>query len=112
MPSFCRFCTDACTIRIILPKQALQRIKTPKLHGVEHIHLNKPTSRRRHGVAHPTTHYAEPCEFGGIVEISRSEDMLDDDVVGKVGDRGLRVGKARGSSGGRDITARGSHDGM
>jgi hypothetical protein len=33
-------------------------------------------------------------------------------VVGKAGDGFWRIGKARGSSGGRDITARGSHDSM
>jgi hypothetical protein len=46
------------------------------------------------------------------VEILRSEDVRDDDVVEKAGDRVLRVGKARGSSDGRDITARGSHCGL
>jgi hypothetical protein len=38
--------------------------------------------------------------------------VRDDDVVEKAGDRVLRVGKARGSSVGRDSTARGSHVGM
>ena len=37
--------------------------------------------------------------------------MSYDNVVEKAGDGFLRVGKARGSSDGRDTTARGSHDG-
>ena len=41
-----------------------------------------------------------------------SENVRDDDVVEKAGDRVLRVGKARGSVAGRDGTARGSHGGM
>ena len=38
--------------------------------------------------------------------------MRDDRVVGKAGDSFLGAGKARGSSAGRDIIARGSHGGM
>ena len=91
---------------------ALQRAYTSELYGFILIKLLKRKPRRRHRVAHPTTHHAEPCEIGGVVEILRSENVRDDEVVGKVGDRGLWVGKARGSCDGRHITARGSHVGV
>ena len=48
--------------------------------------------RRRHRVAHRRAHYAEPCEFGGIVpKIFRSESVRDDDVVKKARDGFLRI---------------------
>ena len=42
----------------------------------------------------------------------RSENVRDDEVVGEAGDGFLRVGKARGSSGGSETADRGSHGGM
>ena len=42
----------------------------------------------------------------------RSENVRGHEVVGEVGDGFLRVGRARVSSDGRHITARGSHDGV
>jgi hypothetical protein len=50
---------------------------------------------RRHRVAHRVAHRWEPCEIGGIVEILRSQNVSDDDVVQKAWDRGLRGGLAR-----------------
>jgi len=46
--------------------------------------------RRRHRGAHRTAHRWEPCEVCGIVEILRSENMRDDQVVGEAGDSFLR----------------------
>ena len=68
--------------------------------------LDKLKPRRRHRVAHRTAHRWEPCEICGVVEMLRSENVSDDDVVEKAGDGLLRAGKAGGSSGGRGITAR------
>ena len=42
----------------------------------------------------------------------RSEDVLDDEVVGEAGDGLAHVGKGRGSSDGCDIIACDSHGGM
>ena len=56
------------------------------------IKLLKHKPRHRHRVAHLAAHRWEPCEIGGMVEMLRSEDVLDDEVVGEVGD-----GLARGS---------------
>ena len=58
------------------------------------------------------THRAQPREKNGISQHLRSENVLDDEVVGKAGDGFLRVGKAHRSSDGRVITARASHGGM
>ena len=55
------------------------------------IKLLKPKPRRRHRVAHPTAHRWEPCEIGGVVEMLRSENVRDDDVVEKAGDGLARV---------------------
>ena len=71
--------------------------------------LLKPQPRRRHRGAHPTAHRWEPCEICWVVEMLRSEDKSDHEVVGEAGEGLARVGGARGSSDGRDITARGSH---
>ena len=67
---------------------------------------------RRHHVAHRAAHRWEPCEIGGIVEMLRSENVRDDEVVGEAGEGLARVGKARGSSDGHEVTARVSRGGM
>ena len=54
------------------------------------IKLLKLKPRRRHRVAHRTAHRWEPCEVCGIVEILRSENVRDDQVVGEAGDSFLR----------------------
>ena len=53
--------------------------------------LFKPKPRRRHRVAHHAAHRWEPCEICGVVEILRSENVRDDDVVEKAGDGLARV---------------------
>ena len=65
--------------------------------------LLKPQPRRRHRVAHRAAHHAKRCEIGGVVEILRSEDMSDDQVVGETVEGFLRGGLVRI---GRNITAR------
>jgi hypothetical protein len=45
------------------------------------LKLLKPKPRRRHRVAHRAAHRWEPCEIGGVVEMLRSENVGDDDVV-------------------------------
>jgi hypothetical protein len=55
--------------------------------------LFKPKPRRRHRVAHRAAHRWEPCEIGGVVEMLRSENVRDDDVVEKAGDSFPRVGR-------------------
>jgi hypothetical protein len=55
---------------------------------------------------------AATASRSGIVEILRSKNVRDHDVVEKARDGVLRVGKARGSSGESGITDRGSHGGM
>ena len=55
------------------------------------IKLLKLKPRRRHRVVHRTAHRSEPCEIGGIVEMFRSENVRDDDVVEKAGDGIARV---------------------
>jgi len=89
-----------------------QRAEISELRGTLFTKLFKPKPRRRHRVAHRTAHRREPGEIGGVAEMLRSENVRDDDVVEKAGDRVLRVGKACGSSDSRDITARVSHGGM
>ena len=54
---------------------------------------------------------AATASRSGIVEILRSKNVRDHDVVEKARDGVLRVGKTRGSSDGRDTTDRGSHGG-
>ena len=68
-----------------MPLPALQRAQTSKLHGFLFIKLLKPKPRRRHRVAHRAAHRWEPCEIGGVVEIARSENVRDNDVVEKAG---------------------------
>jgi hypothetical protein len=91
---------------------ALQRAYTSELYGVIFTKLFKPKPRHRYSVAHRAAHRWEPCDIGWIVEMLSPENVRDDDVVEKAGDGFLRVGKACGSSGGRDITARVSHAGL
>jgi hypothetical protein len=101
------------TRQTTLPLQVLHRAYTSELHGTFFIKkLLKPQPRRRHRGAHRAAHRWQPCDIGGIVEILRSENVRDDDVVEKAGDRVLRVGKARGSSDGHEIAAWGSHVGV
>ena len=45
------------------------------------LKLLKPKPRRCHRVAHRAAHRWEPCEIGGVVEMLRSENVGDDDVV-------------------------------
>jgi len=45
------------------------------------LKLLKPKPRRRHRFAHRAAHRWEPCEIGGVVEMLRSENVGDDDVV-------------------------------
>ena len=59
-----------------------------------------------HRVTHPTAHRWEPCEICGIVKVLSSQDVRHDEVVWEAGEGSVRLGKARGSSVGRDITAR------
>jgi hypothetical protein len=68
------------------PLPALQRASTSEICGFIFTKLLKRKPRRRHRVTHPTTHRWEPCEIGGVVEILSSENVLDDEVVGKAGD--------------------------
>ena len=63
------------------------------------IKLLKLKPRRRHRVAHRAAHRWEPCEVCGIVEMLRSENVRDDDVVEKAGDGFLRGGPARNGRG-------------
>ena len=74
--------------------------------------LDKLKPRRRHRVAHRTAHRWQPCEIGGVVEVLRSKNVRDDEVVGEAGDEFLRFGIARGSSDGHDLAVRVSHGGM
>ena len=53
--------------------------------------LFKPKPRRRHRVAHRAAHRWQPCEVCGIVEILRSENVSDYDVVEKAGEGLARV---------------------
>ena len=53
--------------------------------------LFKPKPRRRHRVAHRTADRWEPCEICGVVEMLRSENVSDDEVVGKAGEGLARV---------------------
>ena len=55
---------------------------------------------------------AATASRSGIVEILRSKNVRDHDVVEKARDGVLRVGKARGSSGDRHTTERGNRSGM
>ena len=71
------------------------------------IKLLKPKPRRHHRVAHPTAHRWEPCEICGVVEILRSENVRDDDVVEKAGDGIARVSIASALS----LTRAGFHTG-
>ena len=80
------------------------------IHGFPILELFKLEPRRRHRVAHRMAHRWKPCEVCGIVEILRSQDVGDDEVVGEAGEGFLRVVKARGSRDSRDITARVSID--
>ena len=75
--------------------QALYRAQTAELYGTTFTKLRKPKPRSCYRVAHRTAHRWEPCEIGGIVEILRSQNVSDDDVVQKAWDRGLRGGLAR-----------------
>ena len=70
--------------------QALHRAEPSLNHGIILTNLFKLKPRRRHRVAHRAAHRREPCEICGVVEILRSEDVLDHDVVGKAGDGFLR----------------------
>ena len=90
------------------PLQALQRAQASELYGFFFTKLHKPKPRRRHRVAHRTAHRWEPCE----IEILRSQNVRDDEVVGEAGDGFLSVSKARGSSGDSETADRGSHGGM
>jgi len=83
------------------PLHALHRGYTSELYGTLFIKLLKSKPRFRHQVAHRAAHRWEPCEIGGVVEMRRSENVSDDDVVEKARDGVLRVGKARGSCGDR-----------
>tara|TARA_B110000977_G_scaffold105441_1_gene137543 strand:- start:201 stop:527 length:327 start_codon:yes stop_codon:yes gene_type:complete len=71
--------------------QALHRAQTSELRGTIRCELYKLKPRRRHRFAHHAAHHSEPCEIGGVVEMLRSEDARDDDVVGKAGDGLARV---------------------
>ena len=75
------------TRQATLPLHALQRAYTSELHGTLFIKLLKPKPRFCHQVAHRAAHRWEPCEIGGVVEILRSENVRDDEVVGKAGRR-------------------------
>ena len=50
------------------------------------IKLRKLQPRSRHDVAHRAAHRWEPCEICGVVEMLSSENVLDDEVVGEVGE--------------------------
>ena len=84
------------TRQATLPSQALHRAYTSELHGFMFTKLLKLQPRFCHRVAHRAAHRWEPCEIGGVVEILRSQNVLDDEVVGKAGDglaRHCRVGR-------------------
>jgi hypothetical protein len=53
------------------------------------------TPRLRHGGAHGVTHGAKPREKKGILQHLRSENVSDDEMVGKARDGFLRVGLLR-----------------
>jgi len=97
------------TRQVTCQLQAPHRAYTSELYGLILTKIFTFKPRRRHRVAHRAAHRWEPCEIGGIVEMLSSEDVSDDDVLGEAREGFLRVGKARGSSGRRDITAHGSH---
>jgi len=59
--------------------------------ALKHPKLRKPNHHRRHRVAHRVAHRWEPCEIGGVVEILRSQNVRDDDVVEKAGNGIARV---------------------
>ena len=69
--------------------------------------LLKPKPGRYQRVAHRVAHRWEPHQVR-CIEVRRSENVSDDQVVGKAGDGFLRLDKARGSSDSRNITARAS----
>jgi hypothetical protein len=76
-----------------MPLHALHRAYTSELHGTLFIKLLKPQPRFCHQVAHRAAHRWEPCEICVVVEILRSEDVSDDQVVGEAGEGFARVGR-------------------
>jgi hypothetical protein len=72
---------------------ALHRAYTTELRSTLFIKLLKPKPRFCHQVAHRAAHRWEPCEIGGVVEILRSENVSDDQVVGEAGESVSRVGR-------------------
>ena len=82
------------------------------IHGFPFLELLKLEPRRRHRVAHRMAHRWKPCEVCEIVEILRSQDVGDDEVVGEAGEGFFRLDKARVSISGRNITACASHGSM
>ena len=74
-----------------LPLQALHRAKTSEPRGFLCIKLRKLQPRSCNRVAHRAAHRWEPCQICGVVEIIRSENVSDDDVVEKAGDGLARV---------------------
>jgi hypothetical protein len=68
-------------------------------HGKLFTKIFTPTPLCRHRVAHRAAHQPEPCEICRVVKILRSENVSDDEVVGKAGDGFLRGGRLRGPSG-------------
>ena len=79
------------TRQATLPLPALHRAYTSELHGTLFIKLLKPQPRFCHQVAHRAAHRWEPCEICVIVEILRSENVSDDQVVGEAGEGVARV---------------------
>ena len=53
----------------------------------------KPKPRHRHRVAHRAAHRWEPCEICGVVEMLRSENVSDHEVVGEARDGLARVSR-------------------
>ena len=74
------------TRQITSPLQALHRAYTSDTHGSIFIDLLEMKPRRRHRIAHLTAHRWEPCEICWIVKVPRSENVGDDEVVGKARD--------------------------
>ena len=84
------------------PLQALHRAYTSEARESSRTKcVLKSIPRRCHRVAHRAAHRWKPCEVCGIVEILRSENVRDDEVVGKAGVGFLRGGLLRIGSGRR-----------
>jgi len=77
------------------PFQVHQRAYASATRGFPLTQLFNLPPRRRHCVAHPTTHRTKPCEIYWVSQILISEDVHDYHLVRKTWDRFLRLGLMR-----------------